>query len=115
MARSDMQVCPSPPVLPEAHTSLLFALLDLRILIADPAHQRRGAGSLLVKWGCHKADEHGLMTVLTASEAGLRVYLKHGFKVVKETHLDLRPFGVDETEIRRNMIRQPVARVEPAA
>ncbi|KAF2771630.1 hypothetical protein EJ03DRAFT_325276 [Teratosphaeria nubilosa] len=72
---------------------------DLSILVTHPEHQRRGAGSMLVGWGCQKADERGLMCILTASEAGLPVYKKHGFVVVKEVPLDLRPFGIDETEL----------------
>ena len=67
---------------------------------------------MLVQWGCEKADERGLMCCLMASQMGLAVYLKHGFVVVKETPLDLRPYGVDETEIRRGMIRQPSAKAE---
>jgi hypothetical protein len=42
-----------------------------------------------------------------ASAAGLGLYLKYGFEVKMETPLDLRPFGVDETEIRRGMLREP--------
>lgn len=38
------------------------------------------------------------------------VYLKHEFVVVKETLLDLKPFGVDEVEVRRGMIRPPKAK-----
>ncbi|KAK4547413.1 hypothetical protein LTR36_001069 [Oleoguttula mirabilis] len=77
----------------------------LSILVTRPDHQRRGAGSMLVKWGCDKADEQNVMCALTASVAGLATYTKQGFVVVKEADLDLRPYGVDETEIRRSMIR----------
>jgi predicted N-acetyltransferase YhbS len=79
----------------------------LAILVTDPKQQRRGAGNMLVKWGCEKADERGIITVLQAAEAGLQLYLKNGFEIVREKPMDLRPFGVDETEIRRHMIRQP--------
>ena len=60
-----------------------------------------------MQWGCERADERGLISVLTASEAGLKVYLKHGFEVVREYELDLEPYGVAKVERRRNMIRQP--------
>ncbi|KAK5120572.1 hypothetical protein LTR85_006228 [Meristemomyces frigidus] len=77
----------------------------LQILVTHPKHQRRGAGGMLVTWGCDLADERNLMCVLTASQAGVALYRKHGFEVVKEAPLDLRPYGVDKTEIRRFMIR----------
>jgi GNAT superfamily N-acetyltransferase len=76
----------------------------------DPTHRRRGAASLLIEWGTQRADERGLKCVLMASEAGFGAYLKHGFKVVREVEMDLRPYGVEATELRRWMIREPVAR-----
>ena len=60
---------------------------------------------MLVKWGCDKADEHGILCALQASQKGLSVYTKHGFEVRKEVELDLRPYGVNATELRRGMIR----------
>lgn len=81
---------------------------DLQILVTTPAHRRRGAASQLVEWGTQRADQRGLKSVLMASEAGLGVYLKHGFKVVKEIEMDLRPYGVEATEVRRWMVREPL-------
>lgn len=89
-------------------TLLLFS--DLMILVTTPAHRRRGAASLLIEWGTQRADERGLKCVLMASEAGLGAYLKHGFKVVREVEMDLRPYGVGATELRRWMVREPVVR-----
>lgn len=66
---------------------------------------------MLVKWGTDKADELGIIAKLTASASGYPLYLKHGYKLITEDELDLRPFGVDETEIRRNMIREPVRKM----
>ena len=70
-----------------------------------PMHQRRGAGRMLLGWGCDYADERGLMCVLQASWLGLRLYESFGFVVVKQGSLDLLPFGIDQIEIRRGMIR----------
>ncbi|KAK5115960.1 hypothetical protein LTR62_000416 [Meristemomyces frigidus] len=78
----------------------------LSVLVTDPQHQRRGAGTLLVKYGCDKADSLGLFAILHASPAGVGVYTKQGFEVIEEKLLDLRPFGVDESEVRRFMIRE---------
>lgn len=85
-----------------------FVLLDLQILVTHPDHRRRGAGSQLIEWGTKRADERGLKCVLMSSPSGLGVYLKHGFKVVKEVEMDLRPYGVESTETRRWMVREPV-------
>lgn len=62
---------------------------------------------MLVKWGCKKADEHNILSILHASPAGLSLYLKNGFELAEQYDLDLRPWGVDETTIRRGMIRKP--------
>lgn len=81
---------------------------DLHLLITHPSHRRRGAGSMLVKWGCDKADELGIMAACTASTAGEFVYKKNGFEVRKAVEMDLSPFGADEIELRRFMVREPV-------
>jgi GNAT superfamily N-acetyltransferase len=80
---------------------------DLQILVTSPSHRRRGAASMLIEWGTQCADERGLKSVLMASEAGLQAYLKHGFEVVREVQMDLRPFGVEAVELRRWMVREP--------
>ena len=77
------------------------------ILVCHPAHQRRGAGNLLVQWGCREADEKGIICVLTASAKGLPLYLKNGFEIKQVKELDLNPWGYNEVELRRYMIRQP--------
>jgi len=84
----------------------------LEILITHPAHQRRGAGRLLVRWGCARADELGIPCALTASAAGLQLYRREGFEVVMEKEMDLRPWGVEETEVRRGMVRPARGRSE---
>ncbi|KAL9614716.1 MAG: hypothetical protein Q9204_008817, partial [Flavoplaca sp. TL-2023a] len=60
--------------------------LVLTFLSVLPAHQRRGAGSQLVKWGTDLADSMGIDTVLEATKAGIPVYEKHGF----ETEFQMR-------------------------
>ena len=65
---------------------------------------------MLVKWGCDKADELGIICALTASTMGEYVYKKHGFEVKLAVELDLSPFGGDETDVRRFMVRQPIVK-----
>ncbi|RMZ11540.1 hypothetical protein D0860_03341 [Hortaea werneckii] len=67
------------------------AFANLSMLVTHPDHQRRGAASMLVQWGCEKADERGILAALMATEAGMGVYVRHGFQVMKQTMLDLRP------------------------
>lgn len=84
---------------------LTVAAADLQVLVAHPKYQRKGAGSMLVKYGCDIADEKGIPCALTASDAGHSLYLRHGFEVKRTSEMDLRPYGVDATELRRGMVR----------
>ncbi|KAI7227942.1 hypothetical protein KC343_g6259 [Hortaea werneckii] len=86
------------------------AFANLLMLVTHPDHQRRGAASMLVQWGCKKADERGMLAALMATEAGMSVYLRHGFQVMKQTMLDLRPYGVDASDSRIGMLRRPMWR-----
>ncbi|KAI6902905.1 hypothetical protein D0869_04163 [Hortaea werneckii] len=86
------------------------AFANLSILVTHPHHQRRGAASMLVRWGCEKADERGMVAALMATEAGVGVYLRHDFHVLNETGLDLRPYGIDASDLRIGMLRRPMSR-----
>ncbi|KAH8725555.1 hypothetical protein GQ44DRAFT_772210 [Phaeosphaeriaceae sp. PMI808] len=59
-------------------------------------HERRGAGSMLVRWGCAKADEAGVEAYLEASPMGAPMYARHGFERKEQIDLDLRKYGGDE-------------------
>jgi hypothetical protein len=62
---------------------------------------------MLVKWGTDKADKRGIISVSVATQMGLGCYLKNRFEVVREDEIKLTPFGVDEVDIRRVMVRRP--------
>ena len=68
----------------------------LDTLVTHPDHHRKGAGGLLVKWGCDKADELGVEAYVEASPMGQPLYARHGFVPVKECGIDLRDYGGDE-------------------
>ena len=68
----------------------------LDTLVTLPQHERRGAGSMLVRWGCEKTDEAGVEAYVEASLMGAPMYARHGFEAVKEIELDLRNYGGDE-------------------
>jgi GNAT superfamily N-acetyltransferase len=69
----------------------------LDTLVTMPQHERRGAGSMLVRWGCEKADEAGVEAYLEASPMGAPMYARHGFQAVEEVELDLTKWGGDVT------------------
>lgn len=47
--------------------------------MTHPDYQRRGAGLMLLKWGCNLADECGVAAYVDASKAGAKLYEKCGF------------------------------------
>lgn len=52
---------------------------DLDTLGTHPDYQRRGAGSMLVQWGCDLADKDGVAAYVDASKEGASLYQRHGF------------------------------------
>ncbi|KAF2631382.1 acyl-CoA N-acyltransferase [Macroventuria anomochaeta] len=65
-------------------------VLDTLVTLAN--HERRGAGSMLVRWGTERADEAGVEAYLEASPMGAPMYARHGFEPVKKVALDLRKY-----------------------
>ncbi|KAL4986620.1 hypothetical protein BDW68DRAFT_162948 [Aspergillus falconensis] len=53
--------------------------VDLDTLATHPDYQRRGAGSMLLQWGCDLADEAGVALYVDASRAGAPLYERFGF------------------------------------
>ncbi|KOS41871.1 hypothetical protein ACN38_g7252 [Penicillium nordicum] len=51
----------------------------LDMLGTHPDYRCRGAGSILVRWGCEIADREGVGAYIDASKAGIPLYAKHGF------------------------------------
>lgn len=58
---------------------LLTLWIDLDMLGTHPDYRCRGAGSMLVRWGCEIADHEGVGAYIDASKAGAPLYAKHGF------------------------------------
>ena len=68
----------------------------LDTLVTHPNHHRRGAGSMLVQWGCERADAKGVEAYVEASSIGEPLYARYGFQKVREVGIDLREFGGGE-------------------
>lgn len=82
--------------------ALVVLELDLKFVHTDPAHQRRGAGSIMMDWGTKQADARGLTGYVQASPQGRRLYESFGFKEVATHVVDLSKWGGparDETPI----------------
>ncbi|KKY15003.1 putative gnat family [Diplodia seriata] len=80
----------------------------LALLVTHPDHYRRGAGSMLIRWGTEHADRDGLICFLEASEAGRPLYKRHGFVDRQVTTFDLTKYGGTGTDENTTMIRQPL-------
>ena len=52
---------------------------DLDTVATHPHYQGRGAGSMLVKWGCDLADSQGVEAYVDATKDGAPLYAKFGF------------------------------------
>jgi hypothetical protein len=66
--------------------------LMLDILATDPAHMRRGAGRMFMKFGTDIAHEMALPCFLEGSPDGLGLYRASGFEVVDWIWLDLAKY-----------------------
>jgi GNAT superfamily N-acetyltransferase len=76
--------------------------LVVNYCFVDPEHRRKGAGSLMMEWGCKLADEMGLEAFVESTDNGRELYKAHGFVIVRPFFLDLPPATVgDEEEFAR--------------
>jgi predicted acetyltransferase len=68
-------------------------MTDLKLLHTDPQHQRRGAASMLLKWGTDEADRLGIPSYLESSEEGRPLYEKFGYETVDVVTVDFSKWG----------------------
>ncbi|KAI0023919.1 hypothetical protein F4780DRAFT_776149 [Xylariomycetidae sp. FL0641] len=82
----------------------------LALLVTAQQHRRRGAGSLLVRWGIDLSEATGLPCYLQASEQGRQLYRHHGFEDIDTVEYDLSRYGLEGIERMTEMIRRPSSR-----
>ncbi|KAF2656644.1 hypothetical protein K491DRAFT_560271, partial [Lophiostoma macrostomum CBS 122681] len=115
----------SPPfVPPELNTTILAAILTplqqgkeeimgdrpyfmLITLSTHPEHQRRGAGSMLVKWGVDVADRLHVEAYLSTSIRGRLLYERFGFELVRGEEFDRTVWGGEGVDWHGHMMRRP--------
>jgi GNAT superfamily N-acetyltransferase len=51
-------------------------------------HQKRGVGTLMLKWGMEKADELNVECYVEATDAGRNLYQKFGFSTILKVLVD---------------------------
>ena len=64
----------------------------ISLLGTHPNHERKGAASQLIKWGCEKADRAQLPCYVDSSPTARALYTRFGFEVVGELDVDLDQF-----------------------
>ncbi|GAA5895871.1 hypothetical protein JCM8208_005110 [Rhodotorula glutinis] len=95
-----------------------FARLDLGIkephyhlslLATDPARQRSGAGSALLRWGSQRADEEGIECYLEATGLAIPVYLRGQYELFREPIV-----AEEDPELVCYPMRRPALTLRPA-
>ncbi|KAL1882194.1 hypothetical protein Daus18300_000680 [Diaporthe australafricana] len=77
----------------------------LGMIVTSPDYRRRGAASLLVRWGIHRADERGVEIYLESSMAGKPLYEKFGLRALKVFDFDMAQLGYEGIDTHTCMLR----------
>lgn len=86
----------------------LTSSIVLALLVTDSRYRRRGAGSLVVKWGIDLSEETGIPCYLQASEQGRRLYSHYGFEAIDTVEYNLSEYGLEGVERMTEMLRKPL-------
>ena len=97
---------------PTHSLSCYFACYDKNLMVLDilhthPAHQGKGAGAQLVKWGTDFADEEGLQCYVEASPRSLSLLESFGFEDITEISMNLGAFRAGQSEYKHTVMLRP--------
>ena len=95
----------------QEHDGRLSPHYLIALLGTHPKHERRGAATQLIKWGCERADVEDLPCYVDSSITGHALYRKLGFRAVGAMEVDLDRFeGGQGLGVQRwiAMLREPV-------
>jgi GNAT superfamily N-acetyltransferase len=73
----------------------------LYLLFVDPAYQRKGAGAMMVEWGCGLADQLMLPAWVEASPYGHGLYAKYGYEDIEDVRVVTKSFVGEYMHMRR--------------
>lgn len=96
----------------ESTPKLTYVCTVLALIVTAEQHRRRGAGSLLVKWGIEMSEKTSLPCYLQASEQGRRLYLHHGFHELDTVEFDLSRYGLKGVEKMTEMRREHQSKLD---
>jgi hypothetical protein len=82
---------------------LTNAYTDLHICFTDDKYRRRGAGGLMMKWGCDLADQLFLPGYIEASKEGNFLYKTFGFYEFQELDGEL-----EAMTMKRDVRKTPI-------
>lgn len=77
----------------------------LGMIVTSPDYRRRGAASLLLRWGIEKADERGVEIYLESSVAGRPLYEKFGLRPLKVFEFNMAQLGFEGIDKHTCMLR----------
>lgn len=82
-------------------------MLVCTLLCVHGDHQGRGAGTLLTLWGVDEAKKYGIPACLEASNAGLSLYLKLGFREKGTVLVKAEDWDGDRDKTYPAMLKMP--------
>jgi len=87
-----------PQVIP-LNRGELTLVPDLSFLGTHPLHERRGAASLLIKWGIDRCTTDQVPALLESTVDAAPLYRRHGFKAAESVSMVLEENSEDGTSI----------------
>ena len=97
---------------PTHSLSCYFACYSKNLMVLDivhthPAHQGKGAGVQLVRWGTEVADSEGLQCYLESSPTALSLFQFCGFQDITEMGLNLGIYRAGKSEYKHTIMLRP--------
>ena len=80
---------------------------ELDTLSTAPEYQRKGLGSMLMKWGIEQLEERSVPSVIVSTEAGKSTYLKHGYETLGTWGIELGNHGGTRRYENSILVRHP--------